>query len=257
MRRKTGIAISIVLLAALVAAAHAALPQDVWKTVKTDEIMETVRNIGVERTVGTSGHQAVQQYFETYFHQHAPAWKVEKDAFTDNTPVGMMNFVNYIATLDAVPGQVSDKYLVLAAHYESKMLRGQRFEAAIDSAVPCAILLQFARHFDSIAKANLLAGTQGHNWGIKLIFFDGEEAFHEWTATDSIYGSRHLAQSWSTNSDGLLSKIKLFVLLDLLGAPNMVPIPSRYPSTAQQFNYFVEAQSAAQAAGKYVSPLFL
>lgn len=29
-----------------------------------------------------------------------------------------------------------------------------------------------------------------------LIFFDGEEAFKEWTATDSLYGSRNLASKW-------------------------------------------------------------
>ena len=28
---------------------------------------------------------------------------------------------------------------------------------------------------------------------LQLIFFDGEEAFRHWTATDSIYGARHLA----------------------------------------------------------------
>lgn len=25
---------------------------------------------------------------------------------------------------------------------------------------------------------------------LQMVFFDGEEAFHDWTATDSIYGSR-------------------------------------------------------------------
>jgi glutaminyl-peptide cyclotransferase len=25
---------------------------------------------------------------------------------------------------------------------------------------------------------------------LQLLFFDGEEAFHDWTATDSIYGAR-------------------------------------------------------------------
>lgn len=257
MTRISRISLSFVVFLALSLLTHAAVPQDVWKTIQIDEIMETVRNIGVERTVGTPGHQTVQTYIETFLRQHAPDWKIEKDEFSDNTPVGQMTFTNFIATLDAVPGRISDKYLVLAAHYESKMMRGQRFEAAIDSAVPCAILLQFARHFNSIAKANLLAGSHGHNWGIKIIFFDGEEAFHEWTPTDSIYGSRHLAQDWASGSEGLISKIKLFVLLDLLGAPNMVPIPSRYPSTAQQFNFFVQAQTAAQAAGKYVLPHYL
>lgn len=30
----------------------------------------------------------------------------------------------------------------------------------------------------------------------QIVFFDGEEAYNTWTATDSIYGARHLAQKW-------------------------------------------------------------
>ncbi|KAK6009615.1 peptidase, M28 family [Ostertagia ostertagi] len=33
---------------------------------------------------------------------------------------------------------------------------------------------------------------------LQLIFFDGEEAFVDWTETDSLYGSRHLAKKWET-----------------------------------------------------------
>lgn len=40
---------------------------------------------------------------------------------------------------------------------------------------------------------------------IKLLFFDGEEAFLNWSPTDSIYGARHLAQKWE--KDGFLGKI--------------------------------------------------
>lgn len=29
------------------------------------------------------------------------------------------------------------------------------------------------------------------------MFFDGEEAFRDWTQTDSLYGSRHLAKLWA------------------------------------------------------------
>jgi len=29
---------------------------------------------------------------------------------------------------------------------------------------------------------------------LQLIFFDGEESFGEWSAEDSLYGSRHLAE---------------------------------------------------------------
>ena len=30
-----------------------------------------------------------------------------------------------------------------------------------------------------------------------MVFFDGEEAFVNWTRTDSLYGARHLAEKWS------------------------------------------------------------
>lgn len=31
---------------------------------------------------------------------------------------------------------------------------------------------------------------------MQLLFFDGEEAFHEWSSRDSIYGARHIAYTW-------------------------------------------------------------
>jgi glutaminyl-peptide cyclotransferase len=37
---------------------------------------------------------------------------------------------------------------------------------------------------------------EGKNLGLMLIFFDGEEAFVNWSAEDSIYGARHLARKW-------------------------------------------------------------
>lgn len=40
---------------------------------------------------------------------------------------------------------------------------------------------------------------------LKLLFFDGEEAFLHWNALDSIYGARHLAQKWE--NEGFLPKI--------------------------------------------------
>lgn len=61
-----------------------------------------------------------------------------------------------------------------------------------------------------------LTSAQGVPYALQLIFFDGEEAFGEWSATDSIYGSRHLASAWGAES---LAKVELFVLLDLIGAP--------------------------------------
>ena len=48
-----------------------------------------------------------------------------------------------------------------------------------------------------------------------LVFTDGEEAIKNWSATDSDYGSRHLAEKWQ--ADGTLKKIKAFLLLDMIG----------------------------------------
>lgn len=67
---------------------------------------------------------------------------------------------------------------------------------------------------------------------LTILFLDGEEAFHDWTDTDSIYGARHLSQLWEDTypeDQGHLGKrryeplptyletIDHFVLLDLLG----------------------------------------
>ena len=66
-------------------------------------------------------------------------------------------------------------------------------------------------------------------YGIEFVFFDGEEAFVEWTSTDSLYGSRHLADKWSNEYENVtvpneikskINNIGLMLLLDLLGSPD-------------------------------------
>lgn len=70
---------------------------------------------------------------------------------------------------------------------------------------------------------------------LQLIFFDGEEAFENWSAEDSLYGSRHLSNKWNNqlfpvsddhkeNCEGdyvsELDRIDALLVLDLLGGPN-------------------------------------
>nr|CAI5826170.1 unnamed protein product [Callosobruchus analis] len=60
---------------------------------------------------------------------------------------------------------------------------------------------------------------------LKLIFFDGEEAFDQWGPNDSIYGAKHLAEVYENNRNLLktgenvsdLQKMDMLVLLDLIG----------------------------------------
>ncbi len=111
---------------------------------------------------------------------------------------GQVEFTNIVATLDPT----ATRRLVLACHYDSKKL--PNFVGATDSAVPCAILIDIALSLQQ--KLNELKQNvrekerrkiyfvfffcQRGNPTLQLIFFDGEEAVRDWTATDSIYGSK-------------------------------------------------------------------
>lgn len=122
------------------------------------------------------------------------------------------------------------RQLVLACHYDSKMMDG--FLGAIDSAVPCAMLLKMSETFkDSFRGQQTLPDERASglkDLGLRFIFFDGEEAYVEWTPKDSLYGSRHLAERWAKqappkqcankNLKNELERIELFVLLDLIGS---------------------------------------
>jgi Zn-dependent M28 family amino/carboxypeptidase len=54
---------------------------------------------------------------------------------------------------------------------------------------------------------------------IYLVFFDGEEAVRDWSATDSVYGSRHLAEKWA--EDGANRKLKALINVDMIGDRNL------------------------------------
>ncbi|CAI4227242.1 unnamed protein product [Auanema sp. JU1783] len=176
----------------------------------------------VERVVDTPQHRQVGEYISKFYKDLG--WNIELDEFQDNTPHGVKNFRNIIATYDTA----APRRLVLACHYDSKILHGQVMIAATDSAVPCAMMMDIAQTLTPYMYKRV-----SQNVGLQMIFFDGEEAFEEWTSTDSLYGSRHLAAKWeskwypsTSGSNFELSKeidrIDAFMLLDLLGAKNPV-----------------------------------
>lgn len=198
------------------------------------------------RVPGTPGHTAVLEHFTSFFRTSLPDWEIEFHNFTSKTPVSHgkeVPFNNFIAYRDppgAPRGDVGR--LTLVAHYDSK-LEPEGFIGAIDSAAPCAMIMHAMRSIDkALDKKWAAMKEQGmdlleEHHGIQVLFLDGEEAFVEWTNTDSLYGARSLAEHWETHMNPAmstfktpLSSISLFVLLDLLGAkdPN---IQSYYPTT--------------------------
>lgn len=203
----------------------------------------------VERLVDTPSHKEVQEFMVNHFTKLN--WDIEKDEFIDDTtPFGSKKFTNYIFTKNK---QASHR-IVLAAHYDSKFFENQVFIGATDSSVPCAILLDIAETLNSKLEQQLAKLKESGNKDalknsttIQMIFFDGEEAFKDWTKTDSLYGSRHLADQWENetlDSSTTLTKLKsidVLVLLDLLGTP-MPKLINFYAATENYFNALAEIE---------------
>ncbi|XP_055609587.1 glutaminyl-peptide cyclotransferase-like isoform X2 [Uranotaenia lowii] len=180
---------------------------------------QALKQILKPRIVGTASHDEVKRYLVQELQRLQ--FDVQLDEFNDKTPhFGRLKFTNIIAKLNPA----ADKYLTLACHYDSKYFREHAFVGAIDSAVPCAMMLNLAKTTESAL--DLLRNNT--DLSLMLVFFDGEEAFRKWSATDSLYGSRHLAKKWTTNpyvarsgkSMREIDRVQLMVLLDLIGGEN-------------------------------------
>lgn len=190
---------------------------------------------------------------------------VEKDTFTDETPYGPKTFTNLIFTHDVS----APRRLVLSAHLDSKYFPDppeSEFVGATDSAAPCAMLLDVAVALTpwlDARKARIEEqggeeGREGQGESLQVVFFDGEEAFKDWTATDSIYGARHLVKKWSEVDESpsptrsipknQLRRISHLVLLDLLGSPNPL-IRNFFPTTGWLFDEFLHAEQRLGEAG--------
>ncbi|XGW02815.1 hypothetical protein V3C99_014667 [Haemonchus contortus] len=176
----------------------------------------------VPRIVDTPEHRQVGEYIYNFFNHLG--WATEWDQFEAITPYGLKTFRNLIVT----NGIKAPRRLVLACHYDSKILPGQVMYAATDSAVPCAMIMDIAMSLTPYMYKRVASDV-----ALQLIFFDGEEAFVDWTESDSLYGSRHLAKKWeskwyptTTGTNFELSReidrIDVLMLLDLLGAANPI-----------------------------------
>uniref|UniRef100_F6WS19 Glutaminyl-peptide cyclotransferase-like protein n=1 Tax=Equus caballus TaxID=9796 RepID=F6WS19_HORSE len=193
-----------------------------------------LRPLLVVRTPGSPGNLQVRKFLEATLRALTAGWHVELDPFTASTPLGPLDFGNVVATLD--PGAA--RHLTLACHYDSKLFPSGAapFVGATDSAVPCALLLELVQALDlELSRAK----NQAAPVTLQLLFLDGEEALKEWGPKDSLYGSRHLAQLMESapHSPGptRIHAIELFMLLDLLGAPNPT-FYSHFPRTARWFH---------------------
>jgi len=224
--------------------------KDVASLSDLDHFKSVLQQILKVRVVDTPAHRNVRDFIIKQM--EGLRWNVYTDAFSEDTPLGMKNFHNIIATLNPD----APRRLVLACHYDSKYYPSTRkhknkFVGAIDSAVPCSMMINLAYVMHDHLQATLQENAQ-QEVTLQFIFFDGEEAFDTWNVnSDAVYGARHLAnqlekKSFPTNNragTNELHRMDLFVLLDLLGTSDPI-IPDYFPK--QSGKWYEQLQSIEQ-----------
>jgi len=148
-----------------------------------------------------SGSQALHRAREYICRQlSAVGAEVWRDSFVATTPVGDIPMTNLVGI---VQGE-SPTVVILAGHYDTAKLDGVRFVGANDGGSSAGFLLEMAR----------VLSRRKNKLTYRLVFFDGEEALKQWSASDSLYGSRHLAEK--LDSEGSLIQIKALILVDMI-----------------------------------------
>jgi Zn-dependent M28 family amino/carboxypeptidase len=149
------------------------------------------------RFVTSPGHKKT----EAFLRAHLKNDGLVEDHFTADTPGGKLPMTNFIAKFPGTkPG-----IIVIAGHYDTLYNRND-FVGANDGGSSTGLLLELA---------DQLRGAKREGYSVWLVWLDGEEAIQHWTANDSVYGSRQLAQEWQ--QDGTLKQVKAFLLLDMIG----------------------------------------
>lgn len=136
-------------------------------------------------------------------------WHVERQSFTDDTPRGAIQFVNLIGRFSPAgkkPAPTDTQRAIVCSHYDTKRFSTIQFVGASDGASSTGALIELAR---VLALDPALAAQ------IELVFFDGEEAVVQYTATDGLYGSRHYAQQLRASNRA--NQFKFAILWDMIG----------------------------------------
>lgn len=231
----------------------------------------------IPRVAGTENSTKVLNHFIQFWRNELPEWTVKIQNSTSKTPTHGdqdVPFHNFIATRH--PPWIAEGnagYLTLVAHYDSKY-KPDGFIGATDSAAPCAMIMSAVRSIDAALTQKWSKIQQSgidttdldfdldesHSRGIQVLLLDGEEAFHSWTDTDSIYGARSLAEEWDNTPYPAMStyrtplnSIELFVLLDLLGSSEPLPIPSWMQNTHWSYQHMAELEQRLRKLGLFKS----
>jgi Zn-dependent M28 family amino/carboxypeptidase len=150
------------------------------------------------RPAGSENSDRARAYIERQL--SAADAEIREDPFVATTPIGKIPMTNVMGVID----RENPTVVILAGHYDTARIEGVQFVGANDGGSSAALLLEMAR----------VLSRRTNKFTHWLVFFDGEEALKKWTANDSLYGSRHLAEELL--HQGKLGQIKAFILVDMV-----------------------------------------
>jgi len=166
-------------------------------------------------SAGSGAIEKARDYIEEQL-RHL-GWQVTRQAFTDDTSRGKVHFVNLIARFSGDANAASHSFL-LCSHYDTKLFDSIRFVGANDGGSSTGLLLELARvlgQHPSVAR------------NVELVFFDGEEAYENFSETDGLYGSRYFARQ--LQSEGA-NQFRGGILFDMVGDRSLgITLPADSP----------------------------
>lgn len=126
---------------------------------------------------------------------------VREHRFEAQTPAGSVQMTNVYGIVEGTePGVV-----ILSNHYDTKRFSSFEFVGANDGGSTTAWMMEMARTL----------GPRRDGRSVWLVFFDGEEAFENWSAEDGLYGSRAFAAHLAETEQ--LADIAALINVDMIG----------------------------------------
>ena len=128
---------------------------------------------------------------------------VQEQVFMASSPRGPLQFRNVIGKS---PHCGTEPVIIIASHFDTKHLPDINFVGANDGGSSSGALLELAR----------CAAMLPNVW---FVFFDGEEAIQEYSASDGLIGSKFFVEQ--LKADKQVDSIKAVILLDMIGDANL------------------------------------
>ena len=217
LRYSNSALLRLVVTLTICAASSRAAETKIWEEFSGEKALLHVQHL-VDlgpHPVGSDAIEKAREYIEAQL-RHS-GWQVTRQGFTEETPRGKVRFVNLIARFSG-DGNAAAPSFLLCSHYDTKLFDAIRFVGANDGGSSTGLLLELAR---------VIGGRPNMARKIELVFFDGEEAYENFSETDGLYGSRYFAKQLEADGG---KQFRGGILFDMIGDRSLdITLPADSP----------------------------